>query len=43
MLAQAMKANLINTTQINNNNNTTSTTQSRKKTNDGMLSYGLQE
>jgi hypothetical protein len=42
MLAQAMKANLINTTQISNSNNTAAT-QSKKKPSEGMLSYGLPE
>jgi|LauGreDrversion4_2_1035121.scaffolds.fasta_scaffold936198_2 hypothetical protein len=38
-----MKANLINTTQINNHN-TTATQQSKKKSSEGgMLSYGMQE
>ena len=42
MLAQAMKANLINTTQISNSNNTAAT-QSKKKPSEGMLSYGIPE
>jgi len=46
MLAHAMKANLINTTQISNHNTTSggTTQQGKKKSSEGgMLSYGMQE